>query len=103
VERDSQSSRGQTGALHGQRYASGVVVETITDLGVPTLIGAALGAVISHYAAKARGREEHERTVDLIVTQDERRTAQAMLDSVRQIKNAINAGRKSSQCTCRTC
>jgi hypothetical protein len=72
------------------------VVETITDLGVPGLVGAAVGALISHYAAKARGREEHERTVDLLVTQDERRTAQAMLDSVREIKNAINAGEVQS-------
>jgi hypothetical protein len=51
-----------------------------------------VGAVIAHYSAKARGREEHERTVDLLVTQDERRTAQAMLDAVRVMKAAINAG-----------
>ena len=68
------------------------MVETITDLGVPGLIGAVVGALISHLTAKARGREEHERTVNLLVTQDERRAAQAMLDSVREIKNAINAG-----------
>jgi hypothetical protein len=68
------------------------MVETIVELGVPGLIGTVIGALISHYAAKARGLEEHERTVDLLVTQDERRTAQAMLDSVREIKNAINAG-----------
>lgn len=68
------------------------MLETLTDLGIPGLIGTVVGAAISHYAARARGREEHERTVDLLVTQDERRTAQAMLDSVRVMKNALNAG-----------
>lgn len=34
--------------------------------------------------------------MDLLVTQDERRTAQAMLDAVREIKNEINAGEVTS-------
>jgi len=48
------------------------VVETITDLGVPALVGPIVGAVIAHFTAKARGREEHERTVDLLVTRPQR-------------------------------
>lgn len=68
------------------------VVTTLVDLGVPTVIGAMIGAYLTHVAAKARGREEHQRTLELLVFQDERRAAQAALDAVRDMRNRINAG-----------
>lgn len=64
------------------------MTETLVELGIPGFLGAAIGAVIAHYSAKARGREEHQRTIDLLVTQDERRTALAMLDAARELRVA---------------
>lgn len=60
-------------------------LETISELGLPTLVGAVLGVLIAHFSAQARGREEHERTVDLLVTQDERRAAQIALEGARDL------------------
>jgi hypothetical protein len=68
------------------------VALTVRDLGISGILGAIVGALISHYAAKARGDEEHERTLDLLVTQDERRTAQSMLDAARRISKRVNLG-----------
>ena len=65
---------------------------TVKDLGIPGLLGAVVGAMIGHYTAKARGREEHERTLDLLVLQDERRAAQTALDAVRAIRVRLNSG-----------
>lgn len=67
-------------------------ITTLRDLGIPAIVGAIVGALIAHYAAKARGREDHERTLDLLVHQDERRAAVAMLDACRDIRNSVNAG-----------
>jgi hypothetical protein len=69
------------------------VVDTLRDLGVPAVAGAVVGAAITHFAAKSRGREDHERTLDLLVTQDERRTAGEMLVAVRRMKNRLNEGK----------
>jgi hypothetical protein len=66
--------------------------DTIRDLGLPTIGGAVVGAVIAHYSAKARGKEEHERTIDLLVMQDERRAALAALDSLRDMRNGLHTG-----------
>jgi hypothetical protein len=71
--------------VKGSTTVIATTVETVRDLGVPTIVGAIAGALIAHFTAKARGREEHERTLELLVTQDERRAAQAALDAVREI------------------
>jgi hypothetical protein len=71
-------------------------VDTIRDLGLPTIVGAIAGALIAHFTAKARGREEHRRTLDLLVTQDERRAAQGVLDALRDIRNRVNTGAVTS-------
>jgi hypothetical protein len=63
---------------------------------VPTVVGTIIGALITHLAAKARGREEHERSIDLLVMEDERRSAQGALSAVREIGTAINAGSVTS-------
>lgn len=65
------------------------MTETISELGLPAIAGAVVGGLIAHFSARARGREEHVRTLDLFVTQDERRTAQAMLDATRSLRNSI--------------
>lgn len=54
-------------------------------------MGAVVGALIGHYTARARGREEHERTLELLLVQDERRAAQAALGAARRIRNAVNS------------
>lgn len=71
------------------------VVHTLRDLGVPTLVGASLGGAISHYSAKARGREEQAHTRELLVLQDERRAAQTTLTAARDIRNRLNVGAAS--------
>jgi hypothetical protein len=72
------------------------VATLVRDLGLPTIIGALVGAGVTHFAAKARGQDEHARTIDLLVWRDERRTAVAMLDAVRDMRNRINAGEVAS-------
>jgi gas vesicle protein len=66
-------------------------VDDLVELGVPAIIGsivgAVVGALISHYAAKSRGEEDHRRTLDVLVKQDQRRAAQLALESVRDIGN----------------
>lgn len=62
-------------------------ITTLRDLSLPALVGTIVGAAIAHYTAKARGREEHARTLDLLVHQDERRAALAILDACRDMRN----------------
>lgn len=73
-----------------------ISVDTIRDLGAPAIAGSVVGALIAHFSAKARGREEHNRTLDLIVTQDERRAALGVLEAAREISISINAGAVTS-------
>jgi hypothetical protein len=68
------------------------VVTVLRDLGLPTVIGALLGAVVTHFAARARGREEQARADERMVLQDERRAAQNALDGARDLRNRVNAG-----------
>jgi hypothetical protein len=69
------------------------------DLGVPAIIGSlagtVMGALIAHYAAKARGKEEHERALDMLVVTDRRREALAAIDAVRLLRQRIGAGDSS--------
>jgi hypothetical protein len=67
-------------------------VDVLQDLGIPSVVGAAAGAIITHYAAKARGAEEHERTKDLLVLQDERRAAAQALEAARELRTGLNTG-----------
>ena len=57
---------------------------------MPTIVGAIAGAVIAHFSARARGHEEHEPTLDLLVLQDERRTARDALEAVRDMRVRLN-------------
>lgn len=66
-------------------------IDTIRDLGVPGVLGTIAGALIAHLAAKARSREEHKRTLELLVLQDERRAAQAALDASRELMSLVPA------------
>jgi hypothetical protein len=72
------------------------VADTLTTLGIPALVGVIVGAILNHYTAKARGREDHERTLDLLTVQDERRTALAMLDAARDVQRNAHAGTTQS-------
>jgi hypothetical protein len=62
---------------------------TLKDLGVPGLIGAVVGAFIGHFTAKARGREENERTRQRMLLQDERRAALDMLAALREMRSRL--------------
>jgi hypothetical protein len=66
--------------------------QTLVDLGAPTLVGAVVGALIAHYTAKSRSREEHRRALDLLVVQDERRAAEAALEGARRVRLQANQG-----------
>ena len=48
-----------------------------------------VGTIGAHYLAKTRSREDHERTLDLLVTQDERRTATRIREAAREFNVAI--------------
>lgn len=76
-------------AAASQTMQDSGAVETIRDLGIPTLVGAALGALIAHYTAKARGREEHEKSLERLRRNDERAHAREALAAVREIRNTI--------------
>lgn len=64
-------------------------VETIRDLGTPSVIGAVVGALIAHYTAKARSREEHERSLEVLRRRDERAEAREVLTALREIHDGI--------------
>src|SRR5436189_93973 len=72
---------------------------TLRELGVPGIVGAAVGAVIggliAHYAAKARGQEEHARTLDRLAWQDEREAARQALDATRRLR--VTAASKNTR------
>lgn len=76
-----------------------VSANDLVRLGVPgilgTLAGTVIGAVISHYAAKARGREEHERALDMLVVADRREQARGAIEAVRLLRQRIGAGDSS--------
>jgi hypothetical protein len=57
-------------------------VQLVRELGLPTIVGVALGALASHYLAKA----QHKRAMELVVYQDERRAAGAALTAVREMR-----------------
>lgn len=65
---------------------------TVKDLGLPTLVGVILGALINHLTAKARGREEHERGMDRMVLQDQRQVALATLQATSAIRVQVASG-----------
>jgi hypothetical protein len=68
------------------------VASAFVDTALPAVVGAVVGGLIAHFSARARGHEEHQRTLDLLVVQDERRAASAMLESIQQIVVEINSG-----------
>jgi hypothetical protein len=78
-----------------------LTIETITDLGVPgvlgSLLGATVGAAIAHLSAKSRGAEDYERAVDLIVRTDERRVASDILSAARSMAVRLNLGEVQGQ------
>lgn len=62
---------------------------TLRDLGVPTIIGAVVGAILNALA-QARGRtQEHERTLDMLVLQWERAAADAADDALRDLRRRV--------------
>jgi hypothetical protein len=78
-------------------------VDTLRDLGVPGVVGAVVGALIAHFTARARSREEHQRAISLQATQyqhalalqlrqDERGAAQATLEATRALRTRVNGG-----------
>jgi hypothetical protein len=55
-------------------------------------VSAVIGALIAHFAAKARGAEDHEWALDLLVTQDERSSARDALAALRDLRTRAHAG-----------
>ena len=77
------------------------IVDTLQDLGAPAVFGAIIGALIAHLTAKSRGREDHERAIELQsrqhqhalalqLSQDERRAAQRALEASRALRTRVN-------------
>lgn len=61
-------------------------IDVVRELGLPTLVGVAVGALIAHYAAKSRAREDHERTLEALAWKDEREAARRVLQGAERIK-----------------
>ncbi len=61
-------------------------IDVVRELGLPTLVGVAVGAPIAHYAAKSRAREDHERTLEALAWKDEREAALRVLQGAEGIK-----------------
>jgi hypothetical protein len=66
-------------------------VADLKDLGVPSIVGAIVGALIAHFAARARSKEEHQRSLEMLTLQDERGEAREALDATRELRTAVNA------------
>lgn len=67
-------------------------VTTLRDLGIPTIVGAVLGAAIGAWAQK-RGRDlEHERSLDMLVLQWQRSAAEAADVGLRQLARRLKEG-----------
>jgi len=73
--------------------------EVVWELGLPASVGAAVGAtagaLIAHYAAKSRAREDHERTLEALAWRDEREAALRVLRAAEDIKKMR---RESPEC-----
>src|SRR2546430_16136052 len=65
-------------------------VADLKDLGVPSIVGAIVGALIAHFAAR-RSREEHELSLDVLTLQDDRGEA----------RSARRSSRATDSCECR--
>ncbi len=59
------------------------LTHTLRDLGTPAILGTIVGVVGAAWAAKRRGDKDHERTLELVVMQDARRTA---LETCRRVR-----------------
>jgi hypothetical protein len=69
-------------------------VDTLRDLGVPTIIGAVLGAAINA-VAQARGRvAAHGQALDLLVAQTERDAALTADEGLRRLEVAVQTGQR---------
>jgi hypothetical protein len=67
-------------------------IKDLRDLGIPTILGALLGAGIGAWA-QAKGRNiEHDRALDLLVLQDERESADQIDRALRDLEVRIAQG-----------